>query len=93
MDLEQYYKWESMGISSIIYVMVKWLNFHDVTLNTRYRKDVESGIWFDIEIREDDKYDKPAFSISAQRTDILRRRLIEYLDKKNLRPEEFKQKF
>ena len=83
MDLEKIYEWEKMSVSSIIGIIVKWFDFHNVEFNTNYRPDVESRIWYNIEAR--DKDSKYVFSVSAQSQILLRQRLIAQLDKLGLR--------
>jgi hypothetical protein len=83
MDLEKIYEWEKMSLSGIIGTMVKFFDFHNVEFNTNYRPDVESRIWYNIEVRnENSKY---VFSVSAQTQSLLRQRLITQLDKLGLR--------
>jgi hypothetical protein len=86
MSFEDLYKWESMSVSGILYVVVKWLNYESVKFELVERGSVESGIWYTIELWE--KTDQPHASgyISSQRDDLLKKRLIEFLDNKNHRP-------
>lgn len=74
---DKFYDWESMSVSQIIQLMVKWFDFHQVNMTCRSRHQVESGIWFDIEIS---KQENEQYSISAQRLDLLKHRLIIALD-------------
>lgn len=83
MDLEKIYKWEQMSVSSIIGFMVKWFDFHNVEFNTNYRPDVESRMWYTIEVRDENS--KYVFSVSAQTQTLLKQRLITQLDKLELR--------
>ena len=83
MDLEKMYNWEQMSVSGIIGIMVKWFDFHLVEFETSYRSDVESRIWYDIEVK--DKNSKYVFSVSAQTQILLKQRLITQLDKLGLR--------
>ena len=83
MDLEKMYNWEQMSVSGIIGIMVKWFDFHNVEFNTSHRSDVDSRIWYNIEVRgENLKY---VFSVSAQTQILLKQRLITQLDKLGLR--------
>lgn len=75
---DKFYDWESMSVSQIIQLMVKWFDFRRVDITCRSRHQVESGIWFDIEIEKHENDDR--YSISAQRLDILKSRLITALD-------------
>jgi hypothetical protein len=86
MDLEKIYDWENMALSSITTLMVKWFNFDKVEMTTTGRVAVESGIWFDITIhRGEIGKGGHQWSVSGQRTDIVKRRLIEFLDGQNVR--------
>jgi hypothetical protein len=90
MDLDKINNWENMSVSGIIGIMVKWLDFHHIELTTQARPKVESGVWYDIQVKDENFNYK--FSVSAQRQDLLRARLIEQLDKLNLREEYLKAK-
>jgi hypothetical protein len=83
MDLEKIYEWEKMSVSSIIGIIVKWFEFYYVEFSTNYRPDVESRIWYNIEVR--DKNSKYVFSVSAQTQILLKQRFIIQLDKLGLR--------
>lgn len=74
---DKFYDWESMSVSQIIQLMVKWFDFERVNMTCSSRHAVESGIWFEIEI-EKDAHNK--YSGSAQRLDLLKTRLIYALD-------------
>lgn len=85
MDLEELNNWENKSISGIIGIMVQWLNFHHVEFVTTSRPKVESGMWYEISVKDENfNY---VFSVSAQKQTLLRERLIEQLDKLNLRTE------
>lgn len=56
MDLNRYYDWENMAISSIIWLMIRWFNFDSVDMNISYRGNVESTVWFLIKITKKDKW-------------------------------------
>lgn len=88
MDLNKYYQWEYMALSSIIWLMIKWFNFDSVEMETEYRKDVESGVWISLKIVQGNV----ANYITGQRPDIVKKRLIEYLDSKNIRETYLKEK-
>lgn len=90
MILDKIYKWEDMSLTGITTVMVKWLNFHAVEISTKYRHNVESGIWYDLTIK-DDAFNY-LYNVSAQSSELLKARLIEYLDKKEYRAEWLKEK-
>ena len=86
MKMEDYYKWEDLALSSIVHLMVKMFDFEEVNTTTFQRHNVESGVWIDVTIKKG----KQTWYVSAQRTDILKRRLIELLDNLQIRPLEFK---
>lgn len=90
MDLKKYYDWENMPVASIITIMMKWLNVRKVDFTTTSRANVESGVWLEIIVR-DDAF-QPLWSVSAQRLDLLKERLIEALDRRNMRNEYLKEK-
>ena len=83
MDLEKIYEWEQMSLSGLIGTMVKFFDFYNVEFNTNYRPDVESRIWYNIEVRDENS--TYVFSVSAQTQSLLRQRLITQLDKLGLR--------
>lgn len=80
MDIEDFYLWEKMPISNIIYLMVKWFNCTSVEMEVSQR-DVESGVWFHIKFDRDGK----TYYANGQRPDIARRRLIAELDNLEIR--------
>lgn len=79
-------KFEDQPVSQIIYSMVKWMGFDDVEMNAVGKAAVESGVWVLIRIKKG----KKVWWIDGQRLDIVKRRLIEFLDKQKVRvkPEE-----
>jgi hypothetical protein len=81
MDKEDLYNWEKMSLSNIILLMVKWFNFDNVTMEVQCRPNVESGVWWNLKIEQDGK----TYYVTGQRTDIVRRRLIEILDSLEIR--------
>lgn len=91
MDIEDFYNWEKMSISNIIWLMVKWFNCTDVQMEVTER-NVESGVWFRIQFVRDGN----TYYCDGQRPDIVRKRLIDrldfldirkdYLDKQNSTP-------
>jgi hypothetical protein len=88
MGMDNYYNWEKMAVSSIVWLMIKCFNFDTVDVNTAYRKDVESGVWITVKIEKGGK----TWYIDGQRTDIIQRRLIEYLDGQNIRNDYLKER-
>jgi hypothetical protein len=87
MDLEDYYNWEKMSLSGIMALMVKWFGFTEVSLEIRQRDNVESGVWYEIKISPLPTEPDQAHShfVNGQRTDVVKRRLIELLDQLNVR--------
>lgn len=81
MDLEEFYNWEKMTPTSIIYLMIKWFDFDEVNLNVRSRPEVASRIWYDVEVTKR----KDKWSFSASRSDLIKDKLIKFLDRKNIR--------
>lgn len=88
MKIEDYYKWEEMPVSSIIWLMVKWFDFDKVEQETLGRASVESGVWITITVTRKELN----LSITGQRPDIIKRRLIELLDNLEARPIECRPK-
>ena len=72
MDIEDFYLWEKMSISNIIYLMVKWFGFTSVEMEVTARDNVQSGVWWVLKCEKDSQI----FYVDGQRTDIVRRRLI-----------------
>jgi hypothetical protein len=89
MNTEKFYNWEKMNITFIIHLMVKWFDFQSVQMEIRERPDVESGMWIDIKIEKHNP--EGLWFVSAQRLDIVHRRLIEFLDRQNIREEYLKE--
>ncbi len=81
--LDQIINFESQSLSSIVYNMVKWFEFDGVNTETWRRDNVESGVWISVSIRKGEK----TWHVDGQRLDIVKRRLIEFLDKQKVRPE------
>lgn len=86
MDLDKFYKWEGMAVSSIIHLMIKWFNFESIEMLCYSRHNVESGIWYDIKIVKGGN----SWSVSSQRLELLRDRLIKFLDGQNVREDYLK---
>jgi len=80
MDIEDFYNWEKMSISNIISLMVKWFDVESVKMEVN-KSNVESGVWWTIEFEKGCK----KYFVNGQRTDIVRRRLIEQLDRLDIR--------
>jgi hypothetical protein len=80
MDIEDFYNWEKMSISNIISLMVKWFDVESVKMEVN-TANVESGVWWIIEFEKGNK----KYFVTGQRTDIVRRRLIEQLDRLDIR--------
>lgn len=72
---------ESQPLSSIIYVMVKWFQFDRVQQDIKVRSDVESGVWINLKIEQQGR----EWHISGQTNEIVKRRLIEFLDEQKVR--------
>lgn len=89
MALTDLYKWELMSTSGILYVVVKWLNYEFVKFELSERSNVESGIWYTLELWEKRNQPHASAYISSQRDDLLKKRLIEFLDSKDHRPKEY----
>lgn len=87
MDKEDFYHWEKMALSGIIGLMVKYFGFTSVKMEYRERDNVESGVWIELEIEKERNELCPKRYIHGQRTDIVRRRLIEFLDELDIRKE------
>lgn len=83
MNIEDLNKWETMNVAGIIHVMVKWLDFYDVQFHTRRRDNVESGVWYEIQVR--DESDNYKWTVSSQSLLLLKDRLIKKLDSLKLR--------
>lgn len=81
MDKEDFYNWEKMSISNIISLMVKWFGITSVRMEVFERANVESGVWWEIEFEKDGQ----KHFANGQRMDVVRRRLIESLDRLNIR--------
>lgn len=80
MDLEKYYKWEDMGISGIIGVLMKWHDFDSVVMESR-KAPVESGVWHEITIKKGEEN----WHVSSQRLNLLKQRFIDVLDQHKVR--------
>jgi hypothetical protein len=87
MDLEKYSKWEQLPVSSIISIMVRWLDFHNVEFHVKQRNNVETGIWYEITVRDADH--NYLWVVESQSIELLKARLIKKLDSLNLRSPEF----
>jgi len=74
-------------VSSIISIMVRWLNFHAVEFNTAQRGNVESGVWYEITVK-DENY-QYQWCVESQSIELLKDRLIKKLDALNLRSKEY----
>lgn len=81
MDIEDFYKWEDKSISNIIYLMVKCFGFGGVKLELIQRDNVESGVWWEVEFERDAQ----RYFVNGQRMEIVKRRLIEQLDRLDIR--------
>ena len=88
MNIETLYNWEKLQLAGIIYVMVKWMDFHDVQLHTNVRDNVESGVWFEVQVRG--KQDNYLWTVSSQNLSLLKERLIKKLDHLGLREDYLK---
>jgi len=80
-DIEDFYNWEKMSISNIIHLMVKWFDIDHVEMWVSQRNNVESGVWWNIKFEKDGQN----YYADGQRMDIVRRRLIEQLDRLEIR--------
>lgn len=85
MEQKDFYDWENMSVFKITSLMVMWFNFERVDIRTLSRPSVASRIWYELEIHERHHQPHASMYISAQRLDIVKRKLIEYLDSKNIR--------
>lgn len=74
-------KFEEQPVSHVIYNMIKWFNFDQVEMNTCVRDEVESRVWMTLKIQKADK----TWYVDGQRLDIVKRRLIEFLDNQKVR--------
>jgi hypothetical protein len=81
MDKDKYYNWENMAVSSITWLMIRWFNFDSVEMTTSYRKEVASRVWITISIHKGDS----RWFVDGQTMDIVRTRLIEFLDREKVR--------
>ncbi len=80
--LEDLMNWENMGLASIIAVCTKFLNFECIKVECVSRHQVESGIWFTVELKDSDNKN---YHIVGQTTGIVKERLIKLLDELKLR--------
>lgn len=87
--MDKYFDWEKMTITSIIGLMIMYLGFDKVEMECYARPEVASRIWFNISIRSSEGH--LIAGVDGQRIDILKRRLIEYLDGKELRKDWLKE--
>jgi hypothetical protein len=69
---------EEQTLQTIAFNMCKWFGFDRVIIENQVRNNVESGIWITVTIEWDAKLIK-RFSISAQRNDLIKERLIKWL--------------
>lgn len=81
--LDKIIDFESQPLSQIIFNMIKWFEFDGVNAETWARNNVESGVWISLHIRKGEK----TWCVDGQRLDIVKRRLIEFLDKQKVRPD------
>ena len=91
MDKEDFYNWEKMSLARIITLMVKWFGFPSVNMQVHERDNVESGIWYELKIEHSDLGQINTSYISGQRSDVVRRRLIEFLDQLDIRKDYLKE--
>lgn len=84
--IDEITEWEQMSVNGIASIMVTWLNYHSVTFTTESRPAVASRVWHRLEIHKTDNEPHANMYIDGQRLDIVKKRLIEYLDSENLRP-------
>lgn len=75
--LDKIMDFEGQPLSQITYNMVKWFDFDCVDISTSYRADVESRVWISIKIIKKES----TWYVDGQRIDIVKRRLIEFLNK------------
>lgn len=75
--LEEIEDFEKQTLTHIVYNMIMWFGFDDVQIHFTSRPEVASRLWVDIEIKKDNS----RWSVSGQRNDIVRRRLIDWLTK------------
>lgn len=82
--IDRIQNFEDQPLSQIIYNMIKWYNYDSVEMHTHARANVESGIWISLQIHKELK----TWYVDGQRLDIVKRRLIEFLDKQGARTTE-----
>lgn len=92
MKLEEIYEFEKYSVSGLVWIMVKYFNYHRVEVHTQERANVESGVWITINITVayfDDGVHRHGneWIISAQRPDIASRRLADYLKERHPKPD------
>lgn len=85
MNIDGITNWEDMTVGGITAIMVTYLNFHSVVTTTESRPAVASRVWHRLEIYKTDNEPHANMHIDGQRLDIVKKRLIEYLDSENLR--------
>lgn len=79
---EKLYDFESQSMQGIIFNMIKWLYFDSVDMECKSRSDVESRVWITIKIQKDGN----TWYVDGQRNDIVKKRLIEWLEKNVKKP-------
>ena len=75
-QIEQIENFEAQSLQQIALNMCKWFGFNRVKIETQVRSNVESGIWIIITMEWDRR---KRFSISAQRNELVKERLIKWL--------------
>ncbi|MGN6416155.1 MAG: hypothetical protein ACTHMC_01595 [Pseudobacter sp.] len=81
--IDSLHAFEFQSTHQLVYNMVKWFCFDEVEYTTRHRPNVESTVWMQLTIEKDGK----KWVVEGQRLDIVKRRLIEFLDKQGIRGE------
>lgn len=74
---EKLQDFESQTLSQITYNMIKWFNFEEIEHTTKFRPNVESGVWISLKIVKG----QTTWYVDGQRIDIVKKRLIEFLNK------------
>jgi len=74
---DKLYDFENQTMQAIFFNMIKWFEFDSIDVECKRRPDVESTVWISITIQKGEK----TWYIDGQRNDIVKRRLVEWLNK------------
>jgi hypothetical protein len=88
MSMDKYFQWERMTLADLIVIMIKFLDFDSVVMETSSRPDVASRVWFRITVKRNDEN----HFVDGQTIEKVHRRLIELLDEQKMREQYLKSK-